>query len=79
MVVKTIQLGKFGITDNFMESLKNQFKKSRTIKVSVLKSAGRGNVEEYKKKLLEKLGKNFTARKIGFTIILKKWRKEREE
>ena len=79
MVVKTIQLGKHGITDNFIESLKNQFKKSRTIKVSVLKGADREDIKKYQDELLEKLGKNFTAKKIGFTIILKKWRKERKE
>jgi len=77
MVVKTIQLGKHGITDNFIESLKNQFKNSRTVKVSVLKSANREDLKKYQDELLEKLGKNFTAKKIGFTIILKKWRKER--
>ncbi len=79
MVVKTIQLGKLGITDNFIESLKNQFKKSRTVKVSVLRSANREDIEKYQEELLDKMGKNFTARKIGFTIILKKWRKERNK
>ena len=77
MVVKKIQLGKQGITDNFIESLKNQFKNSRTVKVSVLKGANREDIKKYQEELLDKLGKNFTARKIGFTIILKKWRKER--
>ncbi len=79
MVTKTIQLGKQGITDNFIESLKNQFKNSRTVKVSVLKSAfkTREDVQKYQKELLEKLGKNFSSRKIGFTIVLKKWRQSR--
>ena len=78
MPVRTIQLGKNGITSNFIESLKNQFKDSRTVKVSVLKSAEREQIKEYQEQLLKKLGSNFTARKIGFTIVLKKWRKSRD-
>ena len=64
MLIRQMQLGKSGITENFMNSLKNQFKNSQVIKI--------------KDELLEKLGKNFTARIIGFTIILRKWRKARE-
>ena len=62
-----------------IESLKNQFKACQTVKVSVLKSANREDIKKYQDELLENLGKNFTAKKIGFTIILKKWRKERKE
>ena len=79
MPVREIQLGKNGITDNFIESLKNQFKNSKTVKVSVLKSAfeKREEIEKYKEEILKKLGVKFTARKIGFKIILKKWRQDR--
>ena len=79
MTIRTIQLGKFGITDNFIESLKNQFKNSQTVKVSVLKNAEREKIQKYKEELLEKLGKNFTAKKIGFILVLKKWRKNRRD
>ena len=73
-----IQLGKQGISDNFIESLKNHFKNYQNVKVSVLKSAGhdKSKVKEYSKQILEKLGKNYTARIVGFTIVLKKWRQE---
>jgi len=72
-----IQLGKQEISENFIESLKNHFKKCQNVKISVLKSAGhdKSKVKEYSKQILEKLGKNYTARVIGFTIVLKKWRK----
>ena len=72
-----IQLGKQGITDNFIETLKNHFKKCKNVKVSVLKSAGheKAKVKEYSEEILDKLGKNFTAKIVGFTIFLKKWRK----
>lgn len=79
--IREIQLGKNGLTDGFIESLKNHFTKTQNIKVSVLRSFCRDR-EELKKiseELLDKLGKNYTAKTIGYTIILKKWRKEQRE
>lgn len=81
MSVKEIQLGKNGITENFIVSLKTQFNSSRTVKVSVLSSAreSKEDVKKYSTILLEKLGEYYTSKVIGFTIILKKWRKPRKE
>jgi len=72
-----MQLGKNGITENFIETLKNRFEKFQNVRISVLKSAGhdKKKIKEYSDELLEKLGKNYTSRTIGFKIILKKWRK----
>lgn len=72
-----MQLGKQGITENFINNLKNQFKNSQVIKIYVLKSASRDReqIKKFRDELLEKLGKNFTGKIIGFTIILRKWRK----
>ena len=72
-----VQLGKQGITDNFIETLKNHFKNHENVKVSVLKSAehNKKKLKEYSEEILEKLGKSYTSRVIGFTIVLKKWRK----
>jgi len=77
MTIREIQLGKNGITENFMSTLKTYFDKVRTVKISVLKSAreNKFDVQEYSKNLLNKLGENYTSRVIGFTIVLKKWRK----
>ena len=72
-----VQLGKQGVTDNFIASLKRRFETHANMKISVLKSATR-NREELKKisdEILDGLGKNYTARMIGFTIVIKKWRK----
>ena len=71
------QLGKQGITDNFIETLKNHFKKHNNVKISVLKSAGhdREKVKKFSDEILERLGKNYTAKVIGFTIFVKKWRR----
>ncbi len=73
----TIQLGKNGLTDNFILTLKNHFKKSNNVKVSVLRSCCRDKKElkEIVEEILEKLGKNYTTKTIGYTIAIKKWRK----
>jgi len=76
--VRQIQLGKNGVTDNFIESLKHQFNDCKNVKVSVLASArkNKNDVKKYSEEILEKLGKNYTARVIGFTIVIKRWRQE---
>ncbi len=80
MALKTIQLGKAGVTDNFIENLKNQFKNASNVKISVLSSCCRDKTELKKitEDILERLGKNYSARTIGYTIALKKLRKARE-
>lgn len=76
-IIGQIQLGKNGITENFIGTLKNQFNNCKNVKVSVLKSAGRekNKIKKFSEEILEKLGKEYTARVIGFTIIVKKWRR----
>ena len=78
MPVANIQLGKQGLSDNFIQTLKHHFQKHKNVKVSVLKNAreNKDDVKEYSKKILEKLGKNYTARVVGFKIMVKKWRKD---
>lgn len=72
-----VQLGKNKVTDNFIATLKSHFKKHDNVKVSVLKSAehNREKIIEYKDEILRHLGRNYTAKIIGFSIFLKKWRK----
>ena len=85
MATANIQLGKQGITENFISSLNNYFKTRQSVRISVLKSAreeggeGKKQVKRYSEKILEKLGKNYTAKVIGFVITLKKWRREVRE
>jgi len=78
MPTSELQLGKNKITENFIETLKLHFKNHENVKIGVLRSArtNRGAVKAYSEEILEKLGNKFTARVIGFTIIIKKWRKE---
>ena len=77
MVERRMQLGKQGITDNFIENLKIYFKKARSVRISVLKSAGhdKAKVKEYSEKILNALGKNYKTRIIGFTIVVMKFKK----
>ncbi|MBI2042930.1 YhbY family RNA-binding protein [Candidatus Pacearchaeota archaeon] len=72
-----VQLGKNGVTENFIETLKTYFKNHNSVRISVLKSGTRDR-EEFRKiaeEIPKKLGENFTSRTIGFTIIVRKWRK----
>ena len=73
-----MQIGKNGITGTFIESLKNHFKNHDNIKISVLKTStrNRDEIKKYSEEILSKLGNKYTSRIIGFTIILKKWRKD---
>lgn len=79
-MIKEMQLGKNGVTDNFVETLKSYFTSVRTVKVSVLPSAreSKADVKKYSEEIQEKLGPHFTSKVIGFTITIKKWRKARE-
>ncbi len=78
MAIKELQLGKNGITPNFIETLKSYFKKNENVRISVLKSAGhdKEKIKEYEEIILKELGNNFTSKTIGFKIIIKKWRKQ---
>ena len=79
MTTSEMQLGKNGITESFVETLKKYFQNHEIVKISVLKSARekREDMKKYSGELLEKLGKNYTSKIICFKIILKKLRKAR--
>ena len=76
-----IQLGKKGLTSEFLTDLKQRFEKyqNKTIKIHVLKSAreSKQDVKKYAEQIKEFLGEKFTYKIIGFSIFLKKWRKAR--
>ena len=76
-----IQLGKKGLTSEFIQDIEKRLEKHRnvTIKISVLKSAreSKEDVKKYAEEIIKKLGKQYTARTLGFSIFLKKWRKAR--
>ena len=74
----SIQLGKNGITPNFIQTLESHFKKHKNVRVSVLKSAreDRSSVKKAAEDLVEKLGGNYSSKIIGFVIILRKGKKK---
>lgn len=76
-----IQLGKKGLTNEFLNVLKTKFddKSIKNIKIHVLPSArekGKEDVKKYSEEILKFLGNKYSSRLIGFTIIVMKWRKE---
>ncbi len=79
-MIREVQLGKNGITENFLGMLKVHFATCRIVKVTVLKSArgDKGELVKLSEEMLRFLGPNYTAKIIGFKIILTKWRKPRE-
>ncbi|MFA5992633.1 MAG: YhbY family RNA-binding protein [Candidatus Pacearchaeota archaeon] len=76
-LISSIQVGKNGITENLMETIKSHFKNHQNVKVSVLKNATRDRkgIKQMAEQILNELGNNYTYRILGFTIIIKKWRK----
>lgn len=76
------QLGKQGLTDGFIQLLATTFKKHDLIKLSILKSCTRDRekVKEIASRIclgLENIEKRrFTAKIVGFTLFIKKWRKK---
>lgn len=77
-MIREIQLGKNGVTGSFIEELKKRFLHLQNIKISVLRSCcrDRNELKEISEKILQELGKNYTAKIIGYTIVLKKWRRD---
>ncbi len=69
-----IQIGKYGVTENFLQTLATYFKKYKTVKISVLKSAGhtKEKVKEIEKEIIEFLGTGFRSRVLGFVIVLQR-------
>jgi len=77
-----IQLGKKGITPEFLEGVKKRFDKReiKNLKVHVLQNAreSRDDVKKYAEDIQKFLGNKFTHRIVGFSIFFTKWRKARE-
>jgi len=73
------QIGKNGLSSGFIEGLETAFKTRDNVKIHVLKSAGhyKEKIEGIAKEIVDKLGKKYTYKIIGFSIFIKKWRKEK--
>lgn len=77
-----IQLGKKGLTKEFIEDIVRRLDKHRNVilKIHVLKSArqSKEDVKKYAEEIIKRLGSQYTVKTIGFMILLRKWRKARE-
>ncbi|MEK6829414.1 MAG: YhbY family RNA-binding protein [Nanoarchaeota archaeon] len=71
-----VQLGKQGVTNNFVQTLEGHFQNHRIVKVSVLKNArkDKNDVKMHAEEIIKRLGDHYDYRMIGFTIILRKWK-----
>ncbi|MFA5020065.1 MAG: YhbY family RNA-binding protein [Candidatus Pacearchaeota archaeon] len=76
-LISSIQVGKNGVSANLIETLKTHFKNHQNVKVVFLKNSvrDRKKIKKEAEKIVEELGKNYTYRILGFTIFIKKWRK----
>ena len=79
--IATIQIGKQGLTKGCLELLEKVFENHELVKIAILKSCTRER-EELKKiaeninsELERKIKKRFTFRIVGFTIFMRKWRR----
>lgn len=78
--IKKIQLGKKGLSDEFIEQLKSFFISDRVVKVCVLRSACR-NKEELRKfaeKIINKLGDKYKYRIVGYVLTIMRFRKNQK-
>ncbi len=68
-----MQIGKKGITENFLNSLKKAFNTRKRVNIKVLKSiADKKRVREIGERLEDELGKKFKIKVIGHTIKIRK-------
>jgi RNA-binding protein YhbY len=76
--IKRIQLGKKGLTEEFVMQLKKIFESERIVKVVVLKSACRDKDElnTISKELINSLGNKYKIRTIGYVLTIMKFRKD---
>jgi RNA-binding protein YhbY len=76
--VKKLQIGKNGLTPEFIEQVKSLFINERMLKISILKSACRDKAEAKKiaDDLIDSLGKKYDYKIIGYVLTISKFRKE---
>jgi len=75
-----VQLGKAGLTERFIDDLRKRFEKVENVRISLLQGSGRNKdkTKAWADEITGALGAKYTAKIIGFTIVVKKWRKARK-
>jgi len=75
--IQKLQMGKNGFTESFFEQLKRIFDDAEIVKINILKSACRDKKQatEIAEKIVDRLGKNFTYRLVGYVLTINKFRR----
>ena len=76
--IKSLQLGKNGLTDEFVGQVRRIFETEKMLKVSILKSYCRDKDEasQIGQGLVGKLGRRFGFKLIGYVLTITKYRRE---
>ncbi|MBT7706139.1 hypothetical protein HN747_01700 [archaeon] len=75
--IKRLQIGKNGLTPEFIDQVKVLFVKQKILKINILKSACRDKAEAEKMadELIEALGRKYKYKLVGYVITLLQFRK----
>ena len=76
--IKRLQIGKNGLSKEFIEQVKSIFEKEEVLKISILKSACRDKKEAeiIAKNLVESLGIKYGYTLIGYVLTVRRYRKD---
>lgn len=79
--IRKLQIGKNGLTDEFIQQVKRVFEGANVIKISILKSACRDKAQakEMAEKIVDSLGKNYVYRLVGYVLTINKFRRNIRE
>jgi len=76
--IKRLQLGKNGLSPEFIEQVKKVFENEQILKISILKSACRDkkDAEKIGEDLLNALGKKYIFRLVGYVLTINKFKRD---
>ena len=76
--IKKLQMGKNGLSPEFIDQVKSIFEKETLVKIAILKSACRDkkDAEKIGKDLVNELGKKYDYKLVGYVLTVIKYRKE---
>lgn len=74
---RKVQIGKKGLTQGTIDIIQSTFTNANSVRVSLLKSATRDkdHAREIADEIVDKLGRNYKYRLIGYTIVINKFKK----
>lgn len=72
-----LQMGKHGLSPEFLEQARKMFEGVKNIRISLLKSATRdkAHAKEIADELVAKLGSNYKYKIIGYTLVVRRGKK----